>query len=121
MPAGTATAGRSIAIAVMAILAVGAAGALGQEQPGARSLTPSINTGHALEDLQPANPQRRDINKRQHNPPDQIEVKRPVLSPPPPLTLDLAPIPYPDPRPPPLFNKDFPSLRFPREREGGRE
>ena len=35
------------------------------------------------------------------------------------MTIDVAPVPLPDPRPRVMFNKDFPSLKFEREDEYG--
>ena len=119
--------GRVIGLAA-AVWGVAGAGALAQSQlltapvetaiPGSR--VPLIATGHALED--PDKFQRfsqRTIARSQHREPEEFTPPTPNLAPPPPLTLSIAPIPLPDSRPPALFNKDFPSLRFPREQEYG--
>jgi len=54
-----------------------------------------------------------------HRQPEEFRPSPPNLRPPPPLAIDVAPVPLPDPRPRVLFNKDFPSLRFQREEEYG--
>lgn len=52
-----------------------------------------------------------DINRKAHTPSERLDLPRPDLSARP-LALGPDPIPYPDPRAPSLFNKDFPSLHF---------
>lgn len=79
-----------------------------------------VNNGSALEDVDKRVPfSQREINKRQHRPPDPYILPKPNLRPSPPLTLDVAPIPLPDPRPRALFSNDFPGLKFEREEEYG--
>ncbi len=91
---------------------------LGVSPPGSR--TPTITTGRALDDTDSTKGfSQRNISRRQHQPPEQSFLPQPNLRPDPPLTLDVAPIPLPDPRPPALFNKSFPGLRFEREQESG--
>ncbi len=105
-----------------AALALASAVAAAQTPGGAvpDSRTPVIATGRALEDLDKTQRfSHRTISKRQHQPPEEVTMPRPNLAPPPPLSLTIAPIPLPDPRPPALFNKNFPSLHFPREEESG--
>jgi hypothetical protein len=119
--------GRAIGLAAMVGIAVGA-GALAQSPPPIApadtaipgSRTPLVATGRALDDIDKVQRfSQRTIARRQHQPPEEFTLPRPNLAPPPPLTLSVAPIPLPDPRPSVLFNKDFPSLRFPREEEFG--
>ena len=84
------------------------------------SRTPLVETGRALQDIDKVQRfSQRTVARRQHQPPLEFTPPRPNLAPRPPLTLSVAPIPLPDPRPPVLFHKDFPSLHFPREEEFG--
>jgi hypothetical protein len=119
---------KSRAVGVLALLwLLGTASGLAQAppiQPSSSAIpdsrTPLIATGRALEDIDKSQrSSQRTINRRQHQPPDEYQLPRPNLAPPPPLTLSVVPIPLPDPRPPVLFNKNFPSLHFQREDEFG--
>jgi hypothetical protein len=97
-------------------LAASAAVALAQT-PAAPSAVPGNPLLDTDKSFRPST--QREISKRAHQPPEPYFPPRPDLSVPPPLTLDVPRIPMPDPRPPTLFNKDFPSLQFPREEEFG--
>lgn len=52
-----------------------------------------------------------DINRKAHTPSERFDLPRPDLSARP-VALGPDPIPYPDPKAPSLFSKDFPSLHF---------
>jgi hypothetical protein len=127
MARAIATIGRTIGLAAALCTAAGAA-ALAQTPPPPQpsvtaipsSRTPLVETGRALQDIDKVQRfSQRTIARRQHQPPEEFTPPRPNLAPEPPLTLDAPAIPLPDPRPPVLFNKDFPSLHFPREEEFG--
>ncbi|MBV8168136.1 MAG: hypothetical protein JO021_15170 [Alphaproteobacteria bacterium] len=82
--------------------------------------TANLVKGDALEDVDKKLAiSKREVSRRSHQPSEEFKLPPPNLRPPPPLTLDVAPVPLPDPRPRVLFNKDFPSLKFEREEEYG--
>ena len=110
------TLGLGTAIALLAAAPAGHA----QSPADLSPRTPKLVNGNALEDVDKKLPfSQRQVSRQSHRPPDEIPVTRPNLSATPPLTLDVAPIPLPDPRPRVMFSKEFPGLKFEREEEYG--
>src|ERR1043165_6254711 len=69
--------------------------------------TPNLVNGGALEDVDKKLPtSKREVSRRMHRQPEEFKPTPPNLRPPPPLAIDVAPVPLPDPRPRVLFNKD---------------
>jgi hypothetical protein len=108
---------RSVLGLAAAIWLAACPGALAQSVPPLGSAAATLGTPQGADKAERSS--QRTISKHQHRPPEPYTPPRPALSQRPPLTLSIAPIPLPDPRPPALFNKDFPGLKFEREQEYG--